>query len=95
MDSIQKFKLTQDEQLKIEQEIPYLTGKNEKYKNPTKEIEIPDRTGTKTQKSELSDKKINKYQEIETKLINFNEHVNENNFKISINCIDHYEKSMM
>ena len=95
LDCIQKLKLIQDKQLKIEQKIPDLTGKNEKYKNPTKEIEIPDRTGTKTQKSEKRDKKINKYQEIETKLINFNEHVNENNFKISINCIDHYKKSII
>lgn len=93
LDCIKKFKLIQNEELKIEQKIPNITEKNEKYKDPKKEKEIPVTTGTQKQNTEHNDVKINKSQDTETKLINFNEHVNENNFELSINHINHYEKS--
>lgn len=95
LDSIKKFKLTHNEELKIEQKIPDFAGKNKKHKDATKEKEIPTRTDTKKQNTEYSDKKINKSLDAKTKLINFNEHVNENNFEIYINCTNYYEKSMI
>lgn len=90
LDCIKKFKLIQNEELKIEQKISDFTGKNEKYTDSDREI--PE-TGIDKQNTEH--KNIEKFQDVETKLINFNEHVDENNFQISINHINYHEKSMI
>lgn len=95
LDCIKKFKLTQNEDLKIEQRIPDFAERYENGENLENKREIPGKTRENNQNSRYSDEEISESQRIGTKLVNFNEHVAEEKFRISINCINYYEKTMI
>lgn len=108
LDCIKKFKLCQNEKLEIEQKIiPDLTGEDSKKKY-RKDIKIPslkreeiERNYDDKKKKNLKEERTDleeKEEKYETKkeenyMINFNEHVDEENFEIFIDHIEYEERN--